>query len=127
MTEVKFPVVVRVNRQQIFKWMTLEQANERFVVIDNQLTVNNVEPISLTYAEFLLEQYQRRLADSKKYFEFLCEDAAYCKNNERFMKRALFLQISEWSQRELEKCKVDIKNAEHDVSFLKQAIVFLKS
>ena len=127
MTEVKFPVVVRVNRQQFFKWMTTEQANERFVVIDNQLTVNNVEPLSLTYAEFLLEQYQRSLEDSKKYYEFLCEDAASCKNNERFIKRALFLQISEWSQRELDKCKVEIENAEHAVSFLKQAIAFLNS
>ena len=127
MTEVKFPVVVRVNRQQVFKWMTTEQANKRFVVIDNQLTVNNVEPLSLIYAEFLLEQYQRSLADSKKYYEFLCEDAASCKNNERFIKRALFLQISEWSQRELDKCEVEIKNAEHAISFLKQAIVFLNS
>ena len=118
MTEVKFPVVVRVNRQQIFKWMTLEQANERFVVIDGCLVVNNVQPLSLTYADFLLEQYQRSLADSKKYYDFLCEDAASCKN-ERF--------ISDWLQPELEKCKVEIKNAEHDVSFLKQAIVFLKS
>ena len=127
MTEIKFPVVVRVNGQQSFKWLTLEQANERFVVIDNQLTVNNVEPLSLIYAEFLLEQYQRSLADSKKYYEFLCEDAASCKNNERFIKRALFLQISEWSQRELDKCEVEIKNAEHAISFLKQAIVFLNS
>ena len=112
MTEDKFPVIVRVNRQQFFKWMTPEQANERFVVIDNQLTVNNVEPLSLTYAEFLLEQYQRSLADSKKYAEFLCED------NERF--------ISEL-QPELERCKVEIENAEHAVSFLKQSIVFLNS
>ena len=117
MTEVKFPVVVRVNRQQVFKWMTTEQANKRFVVIDNQLTVNNVEPLSLIYAEFLLEQYQRSLADSQKYFEFLCEDAVSCKNNERF--------VSECLQPKLDKCKVEIKNAEHDVSFLKQAIVFL--
>ena len=127
MTEIKFPVVVRVNGQQSFKWLTLEQANERFVVIDGCLVVNNVESLSLTYSEFLLEQYQRSLADSKKYFEFLCEDAASCKNNERFIKRALFLQISEWSQRELDKCKVEIENAEYAVSFLKQAIVFLKS
>ena len=127
MTEAKFPVIVRVNRQQSFKWLTLEQANERFVVIDGCLVVNNVDPLSLTYAEFLLEQYQRSLADSKKYFEFLCEDAASCKNNERFIKRALFLQISEWSQRELDKCEVEIENAEYAVSFLKQAIVFLNS
>ena len=118
MTEIKFPVVVRVNGQQYFKWMTLEQANERFVVIDGCLVVNNVEPLSLTYADFLLEQYQRSLADSKKYYDFLCEDAASCKN-ERF--------ISDWLQPELEKCKVEIKNAEHTVSFLKQAIVFLNS
>ena len=91
MTEIKYPA---------YQWLTLEQAN--------------VEHLSLTYAEFLLEQYQRSLADSKKYFEFLCEDAASCKNNE-------------WSQHELEKCKVEIKNAEHAISFLKQAIVFLKS
>ena len=114
MNEVKFPVIACVNGQQSFKWLTLEQANKRFVVIDNRLTVNNVEHLSLIYAEFLLEQYQRSLADSKKYFEFLCEDAASCKNNE-------------WSQRELDKCEVEIKNAEHAVSFLKQAIVFLKS
>ena len=91
MTEIKYPA---------YQWLTLEQAN--------------VEHLSLTYVEFLLEQYQRSLADSKKYYEFLCEDAASCKN-------------SEWSQRELDKCKVEIENAEHDVSFLKQAIVFLKS
>ena len=127
MTEVKFPVIARVNGQRSFDWMTLEQSNKRFVVIDNQLTVNNVTTLSLIYAEFLLEQYQRSLADSQKYFEFLCEDAEYCKNNERFMKRALFLQINEWSQRELDKCKVEIKNAEHAISFLKQAIVFLNS
>ena len=127
MTEAKFPVVACVNGQQSFKWMTLEQTNERFVVIDGCLVVNNVEPLSLIYAEFLLEQYQRSLVDSKKYFEFLCEDAASCKNNERFIKRALFLQISEWSQRELDKCEVEIKNAEHAISFLKQAIVFLNS
>ena len=127
MTEVKFPVIVRVNREQSFKWLTLEQANKRFVVIDGCLVVNNVEPISLTYAEFLLEQYQRSLSDSKKYFEFLCEDAHYCKNNERFIKRALFLQISEWSQHELENVLVEIKNAEQAISFLKQAIVFLNS
>ena len=95
MTEIKYPA---------YQWLTLEQAN--------------VEHLSLTYAEFLLEQYQRSLADSKKYFEFLCEDAASCKN-ERF--------ISECLMPKLDKCKVDIKNAEHDVSFLKQAIVFLKS
>ena len=71
-------------------------------------------PSSLIYAEFLLEQYQRGLADSQKYFEFLCEEAVSCKNNE-------------WAQHELEKCKVEIKNAEHTISFLKQAIVFLKS
>ena len=118
MNEVKFPVIVRVNREQSFKWLTLEQANKRFVVIDNSLTVNNIEPLSLNYAEFLLEQYQRSLADSQKYFEFLCEDATSCKN-ERF--------ISERLQPKLDKVKVEIKNAEHTVSFLKQAIVFLKS
>ena len=57
MTEAKFPVIVRVNRQQYFKWLTPEQ-----------VTVNNVEPLSLIYAEFLLEQYQRSLKDSKKIF-----------------------------------------------------------
>ena len=101
MTEVKFPVMVVCLNKQSYQWLTLEQANERFVVIDNQIT-----------AEFLLQQYQRSLADSKKYFEFLCED------NERF--------ISEL-QPELERCKVEIKNAEHAVSFLKQAIAFLNS
>ena len=101
MNEVKYPVMVVCLNKQSYQWLTLEQANERFVVIDNQIT-----------AEFLLEQYQRSLADSKKYAEFLCED------NERF--------ISEL-QPELEKCKVEIKNAEHAISFLKQAIVFLNS
>ena len=127
MTEVKFPVIVRVNGQQSYQWLTLEQANKRFVVIDNRLVIHKVEPLSLEYCQFLLEQYQRSLADSKKYFEFLCEDAHYCKNNERFIKRALFLQISEWSQHELDNVLVEIKNAEQAISFLKQAIVFLNS
>ena len=118
MNEVKFPVIVRVNREQSFKWLTLEQANERFIVVNGHLVDNKVEPLSLEYCQFLLEQYQTSLADSQKYFDFLCEDAASCKN-ERF--------ISECLMPKLDKCKVDIKNAEHDVSFLKQAIVFLKS
>ena len=117
MTEAKFPVIACVNGSKSFKWLTLEQANARFVVANGRLVVNNVEPLSLTSAEFLLEQSQRSLADSKKYFEFLCEDVASCKN-ERF--------INERLMPKLDKCKVEIKNAEHDISFLKQAIVFLK-
>ena len=118
MTEGKFPVIVRVNREQSFKWLTLEQANERFIVVNGHLVDNKVEPLSLTSAEFLLEQSQRSLADSKYFFEFLCEDVASCKN-ERF--------INERLMPKLDKCKVEIKNAEHDISFLKQAIVFLNS
>ena len=118
MTEVKFPVMVVCLNKQSYQWLTLEQANARFVVANGRLVVNNVEPLSLTSAEFLLEQSQRRLADSQKHFEFLCEDAASCKNG-RF--------VSEWLQPKLDKCKAEIKNAEHDISFLKQAIVFLNS
>ena len=47
MTEIKYPA---------YQWLTLEQAN--------------VEHLSLTYAEFLLEQYQRSLADSKNILSF---------------------------------------------------------
>ena len=118
MTEVKFPVIACVNGQQSFKWLTLEQANKRFVVIDNRLVIHKVEPLSLEYCSFLLEQYQTSLADSQKFFEFLCEDATSCKN-ERF--------ISECLMPKLDKCKADIKNAEHDIDFLTKAIVFLKS
>ena len=118
MTEVKFPVIVRVNGQQSYQWLTLEQANKIFVVIDNRLVIHKVEPLSLEYCQFLLEQYQTSLADSQKYLDFLCEDATSCKN-ERF--------ISERLQPKLDKCKNEIKNAEHAISFLKQAIVFLNS
>ena len=118
MTEVKFPVIARIDGKTSFKWLTLEQANKRFVVIDNHLVIHKVEPLSLEYCSFLLEQYQTSLADSQKYFDFLCEDATSCKN-ERF--------ISECLQPKLDKCKADIKNAEHDIDFLTKAIVFLKS
>ena len=118
MTEVKFPVIVRVNREQSFKWLTLEQANERFIVVNGHLVDNKVEPLSLEYCSFLLEQYQTSLKDSQKYFEFLCEDAASCKN-ERF--------VSERLMPKLDKCKVDIKNVEHDIDFLTKAIDFLNN
>ena len=117
MTEVKFPVIACVNGQQSFKWLTLEQANKRFVVIDNRLVIHKVEPLSLEYCSFLLKQYQTSLADSQKYFDFLCEDATSCKN-ERF--------ISECLMPKLDKCKAEIKKDELDIAFLKQAIVFFK-
>lgn len=119
MNEVKFPVYVRVNGKESYEWLTLEQANARFIVVENRLVVNNVEPLSLKYAEFLLEQSQKSLTDLQEHFELLCEDVASCKNNERF--------INEWLQPKLDKCKVDIKNAEHDVGFLRQAIDFLNN
>ena len=118
MTEAKFPVIACVNGQQSFKWLTLEQANNRFIVVNGHLVANKVEPLVLNYCRFLLEQSQKSLAASQENFELLCEDVASCKN-ERF--------INEWLIPKLDKCKVDIKNAEHDISFLKQAIVFLKS
>ena len=118
MTEVKFPVVVRVNGQQSYQWLTLEQANKSFVVIDNRLVIHKVEPLSLEYCSFLLEQYQTILADSQKYLDFLCEDATSCKN-ERF--------ISECLMPKLDKCKAEIKKDELDIAFLTKAIVFLNS
>ena len=117
MTEVKFPVIVRIGGKTSYKWLTLAQANDRFIVVEGRLEVNYVEPLSLEYCQFLLEQSQRRLADSKKYFEFLCEDATSCKN-ERF--------ISECLMPKLDKCKAEIKKDELDIAFLKQAIVFFK-
>ena len=119
MNAVKYPVIVCLNKQQSFKWLTLEQANERFVVIDNQLTANNVEPLSLKYAEFLLEQAQKSLTDLQAHFELLCEDVVSCKNNDRF--------FNEWLQPKLDKCKGDIKNAEQDIAFLTKSIDFLNS
>lgn len=119
MNEAKFPVVVRIDGQTSYKWLTLEQANERFVVIDNRLVVNYVEPLSLNYAEFLLEQSQKSLTALQEYFEDLCKDIVTCKNNERF--------INEFLLPKLDKCKVDIKNAEHEAGFLRQAIDFLNN
>ena len=119
MTEVKFPVIVRVNGQQSYQWLTLEQANKSFVVIDNRLVIHKVEPLSLEYCQFLLEQSQKSLAASQENFDLLCEDVETRKNNSRF--------ISEYLRPKLEKCKAEIKKDELDIAFLKQAIVFLNS
>lgn len=119
MNEAKFPVVVRIDGQTSYKWLTLDQANERFVVIDNRLVVNNVEPLTLEYCQFLLDQAQKSLTDLQAHFELLCEDVLPSPNNERF--------INEWLQPKLDKCKVDIKNAEHEAGFLRQAIDFLNN
>ena len=82
--------------------------------------VNNVETLSLEYCSFLLDCVKKALKDSEEEISDLCSDIEHFRdNNERF--------INEWLIPKLDKCKVDIKNAEHDVSFLKQAIVFLKS
>ena len=118
MNEVKFPVIARIDGKTSFKWLTLAQTNERFIVVNGHLVANKVEPLVLNYCQFLLEQSQKSLAASQENFELLCEDVASCKN-ERF--------ISGWLMPKLNKCKAEIKNAEHDISFLKQAIVFLKS
>ena len=119
MTEAKFPVIACVNGQQSFKWLTLEQANDRFVVTNGRLVVNKVEPLVLNYCQFLLEQSQKSLAASQENFDLLCEDVETRKNNSRF--------ISEYLRPKLEKCKAEIKKDELDIAFLKQAIVFLNS
>ena len=120
MNEVKFPVIVRVNREQSFKWLTLEQANNRFVVIDGCLVVNNVEPLSLEYCQFLLERSQKSLEDYQYEFEDLCSDIEqYQETNKRL--------VLEYLQPKLDKCKVELKNVEHDIVFLTKAIDFLNS
>ena len=119
MTEVKFPVIARVNGEQSFKWLTLEQANKRFVVVNGRLVVNNVEPLSLEYCQFLLEQSRKSLAASQENFEILCEDVETCKDNSRF--------ISEYLRPKLERCKAEIKKDELDIDFLIKAIDFLNN
>jgi len=120
MTEVKFPVIARVNGEQSFKWLTLEQANKRFVVVNGLLVGNNVEPLSLEYCQFLLERSQKSLEDYQYEFEDLCSDIEqYQETNKRL--------VLEYLQPKLDKCKVDIKNAEHDIDFLIKAIDFLNN
>ena len=120
MTEAKFPVVACVNGQQSFKWMTLEQANERFVVVNGLLVVNNVEPLSLEYCSFLLDCVKKALNDSEEEISDLCSDIEHFRdNNER-----LFL---EYLQPKIDKIKKSIKIYEAEMDFLNKAIVFLKS
>ena len=120
MTEVKFPVIVRVNGQQSYQWLTLEQANERFAVVNGLLAAKNVEPLSLEYCSFLLDCVKKALKDSEEEISDLCSDIEHFRdNNERF--------INEWLIPKLDKCKADIKNAEHDLDFLTKAIDFLNN
>ena len=74
MSEIKYPVIVRINGQTSYEWLTLAQANESFVVVGNRLVVNNVEPLSLEYCQFLLERAQKSFIDSQEEFEDLCYD-----------------------------------------------------
>ena len=119
MTEAKFPVIARIDGKTSFKWLTLEQANKRFVVIDNRLVIHKVEPLSLEYCQFLLEQSQKSLAASQENFDLLCEDVETRKNNSRF--------ISEYLRPKLERCKAEIKKDELDIDFLTKAIDFLNN
>ena len=120
MTEVKFPVIVRIDGKTSYKWLTLAQANDRFVVVEGRLEVNYVEPLSLEYCQFLLERSQKSLEDYQYEFEDLCSDIEqYQETNKRL--------VLEYLQPKLDKCKVDIKNVEHDIDFLTKAIDFLNS
>ena len=120
MNEVKFPVVVRIDGKTSYKWLTLEQANKRFVVIDNRLVIHNVEPLSLEYCSFLLDCVKKALNDSEEEISDLCSDIEHFRdNNER-----LFL---EYLQPKIDKIKKSIKIYETEMDFLNKAIVFLKS
>ena len=120
MTEVKFPVIVRIDGKTSYKWLTLAQANDRFVVVEGRLEVNYVEPLSLEYCQFLLERSQKSLEDYQYEFEDLCSDIEqYQETNKRL--------VLEYLQPKLDKCKVELKNVEHDIVFLTKAIDFLNS
>lgn len=117
---VKYPVIVRTNGVHSYEWLTLAQANERFVVVDNRLTVNNVEPLCLSFCQFLLEQAQKSLLDSQEELEDLCSDIEqYQDNDKRF--------VLEYLQPILDKVKVDIKKSKQDIDFLTKAFVFLNT
>ena len=120
MTEAKFPVIVRVNGEQSFKWLTLEQANKRFVVVNGLLVGNNVEPLSLEYCQFLLELSQKSLEDYQYEFDDLCSDIEqYQETNKRL--------VLEYLQPKLDKVKADIKKSEQDIDFLTKAFDFLSN
>ena len=118
MNEVKFPVIVRVNGQERYEWLTLDQANERFVVVNNRLVVNDVDPITTEYCQFWLEREQHNLSCLQEEFEYLGSDIEqYQDNNKRL--------VLEYLQPKLDKVKVDIKKSEQNIDFLTKAIDFL--
>ena len=120
MNEVKYPVIVRINGQQSYKWLTLEQANARFVVVNNRLVANNVEPLSLEYCQFLLERSQKSREDYLVEFEDLCSDIEqYQETNNRL--------VLEYLQPKLDRVKSDIKKSEQDIDFLTKAFDFLNN
>jgi hypothetical protein len=120
MNEVKYPVIVSVNGQQSYQWLTITQANERFVVVNNRLVVNNVEPLSIDYCQFLLEHSQKTLLDHQEEFEDLCSDIEQYQNNNTRL-------VSEYLQPKLVKTKETIKKYEIELDFLTKAIDFLNS
>lgn len=119
MNEVKYPVIVRVNGQQSYQWLTLAQANERFAVVNNRLVVNNVEPLSLDYCQFLLEHSQKILLDYQEEFEDLCFDIEQYQANERL--------VLEYLQPKIDKVKETIKKYEIELDFLTKAFDFLNN
>lgn len=120
MGETKYPVVVRIDGQTSYKWLTLSQANERFVVVGNRLVANNVEPLSLEYCQFLLDQAQKSLKDCQAEFEDICSDMAqYQVTNERL--------VLEYLQPKLEKAKEAISRHTLEIDFLTKALAFLNT
>jgi len=120
MNEVKFPVYVCVNGKWSYKWLTLAQANDRFVVVGGRLVVNNVEPLSLEYCQFLLEREQSNLSCLQEEFEDLRSDIdQYQETNNRL--------VLEYLQPKLDKVNVDIKKSEQDIDFLTKAFDFLNN
>jgi hypothetical protein len=66
---MKYPVTVFSNRGMKYAMLTLEEANQPFVVVDGLLVVQDIRPMTKEYAERTLAEECAALEDAQEYIK----------------------------------------------------------
>ncbi len=66
---MKYPVTVFSNRGMKYAMLTLEEANQQFVVVDGLLVVQDIRPMTKEYAERTLAEECAALKDAQEYIK----------------------------------------------------------
>lgn len=66
---MKYPVTVFSNSGMKYAMLTLEEANQQFVVVDGLLVVQDIRPMTKEYAERTLAEECAALKDAQEYIK----------------------------------------------------------